>query len=50
MDAIGGDVFTRSFAVLAPGFEQIISALDLTQLGEACAQDICVDQIFFVPR
>ena len=27
-------------------FEQIISAPDPTQLGEACAQDICADQIF----
>ena len=31
-------------------FEQIISAPDPTQLGEACAQDICADQIFFVLR
>ena len=43
VDAFGGDVFTRSFAALASGFEQIISAPDPTQSGEARAQDICAD-------
>lgn len=43
VEAIGGDVFMRSLAVLDPGSSRIISAQDPTQLGEVRAQDICAD-------
>ena len=43
VEAIGGDVFMRSLAVLDPGSSRIISAPDPTQLGEVRAQEICAD-------
>ena len=49
MEAIGGDVFMRSLAVLAPGSRRIISAQDPTQLGRCVHKTFVPIRYFLYP-